>query len=301
MRFTARVVGSKTQGHIGTATQTPFESCAETPDKQEPSRVVSRLGLALVLLAIAACVSQPAGGSSQTSSIVTVFEGARLITGDGSASVEDSAFIVEGTRFTRIGVRGAVRPPDGAAVVDLRGMTVIPALVDAHSHLGYTDVAQRSTSADLEGLSETLPPDQIEQMRQTSQTDPPRPRLFEVQARNLVRLAAAGVRIGFGTDAGVGAPYGWSAHAELADMVAAGLAPHQVLVAATSTSAGILGLDGIGRVAESNSADFIVLQANPLEDISNTRQIARVYLRGQEVDRGGLRAGWTRPSTPSTP
>jgi imidazolonepropionase-like amidohydrolase len=68
---------------------------------------------------------------------VTLFEGARLVTGDGSAAIEDAAFLVENDRFTRVGRKGSVQAPAGAARVDLTGKTVIPALVDAHSHIGY--------------------------------------------------------------------------------------------------------------------------------------------------------------------
>src|SRR6184192_3754628 len=65
----------------------------------------------------------------------TVFEGARLITGDGSAPVADSAFVVENGRFTAVGRKGQVKAPAGAAHVDLTGKTVIPAIIDAHKHL----------------------------------------------------------------------------------------------------------------------------------------------------------------------
>src|SRR5258708_28866153 len=68
---------------------------------------------------------------------ITVFEGARLIVGDGSAAIENSAFIVENNRFIRIGRRGQLLAPTGAPRVDLTGKTVMPALVDAHVHLGY--------------------------------------------------------------------------------------------------------------------------------------------------------------------
>ena len=101
------------------------------------------------------------------------------------------------------------------------------------------------------------------------------------------------MRIGFGTDAGIGAPYGWSAHAEMADMVAAGMTPAQVIVAATRTSAEILRLDQLGTVAAGKSADFVVLDANPLDDIMNTRRIAQVYLRGRQIDRTSLSRNWT--------
>src|SRR6185436_19697628 len=61
--------------------------------------------------------------------------------------IEDAAFLVEGTRITALGARGTVKAPAGTTVVDLRGKTVMPALIDAHSHLGYTDVRTGNTSA----------------------------------------------------------------------------------------------------------------------------------------------------------
>ena len=76
-------------------------------------------------------------------------------------------------------------------------------------------------------------------------------------------------------------------------MVAAGMTPAQVIVAATKTSAAILKLDQLGTIATGKSADFIVLDANPLDDITNTRRIDRVYLRGQAIDRAALRSSWS--------
>jgi imidazolonepropionase-like amidohydrolase len=71
---------------------------------------------------------------------VVVYEGARLITGDGSTPIENSAFIVENTRFTRVGRRGELQVPAGAARVDLTGKTVMPAKVDIHGHVGFQHV-----------------------------------------------------------------------------------------------------------------------------------------------------------------
>jgi len=65
-------------------------------------------------------------------------------------------------------------------------------------------------------------------------------------------------------------------------------------VAATRTSAEILGLDDLGMVAVGRSADFVVLDANPLDDITNTRKISSVYLRGHRIDREKLRAGFVK-------
>src|SRR5438034_8810469 len=76
--------------------------------------------------------------AAQRGTTVTVFEGARLITGDGSAPVMDSAFVVENGRFTAVGRKGQVKAPAGAAHVDLTGKTVIPAIIDAHKHLAIT-------------------------------------------------------------------------------------------------------------------------------------------------------------------
>lgn len=113
---------------------------------------------------------------------------------------------------------------------------------------------------------------------------------FALQARNLKKLYDAGVTIAFGTDSST--TVGWNDHEELVDMVAAGLTPAQVIMAATKTSAEILRLDKLGAVAPGKSADFIVLDANPLDNIANTRRISKVYLRGKEVDRAALKAGW---------
>ena len=76
-------------------------------------------------------------------------------------------------------------------------------------------------------------------------------------------------------------------------MVAAGMTPAQAIVAATRTSAEVLRLDQLGTLATGKSADFIVLNANPLDDITNTRRIAQVYLRGRQVDRAALSRNWT--------
>src|SRR5260370_14814732 len=66
----------------------------------------------------------------------TLFEGARLITGEGGV-IEDSAFVVTGNQISQVGRKGEVRLPSGGTRVDLTGKTVMPALVDAHVHMGY--------------------------------------------------------------------------------------------------------------------------------------------------------------------
>jgi imidazolonepropionase-like amidohydrolase len=119
----------------------------------------------------------------------------------------------------------------------------------------------------------------------------------------VMALKAAGVKFGLGDDTGAtnGSFYfGFGAHIEMASMVEAGLTPAEAIIAATRSSAEILKLDTLGTVAAGKSADFIVLDANPLDDIANTRRISAVYLRGSAVDRAGLRAKWTRRAATET-
>src|SRR5437773_7360018 len=87
------------------------------------------------LFLTAACSSQ-IDGQARTAG-VTVYEGARLITGDGSTPIENSAFVVENSQFTRVGRRDQVQIPAGAVRVNLTGKTVMPAKVDLHGHIGY--------------------------------------------------------------------------------------------------------------------------------------------------------------------
>lgn len=447
--------------------------------------------LCLIVAALAAALGS-APAAAQPPGRAVLYEGARLITGDGGAPIESSAFVVQGTRFIRVGRKGEVQAPAGAARVDLTGKTVIPALVDAHSHIGYMkgltngpqnytrenivdhmhrfayfgvaasqamgsdfgelpyalrdelmagkdpDAARFLTAgrglaplaeisaanqhhatyavttvegarADVEELaarkvpiikmwvdtrggtlktltpdlygaildeahkrgmrvavhatgiaeakdllragidifahmitdvddelvtlfkqhpktvvlsalsaprrivsapwlnpvhpliSETVRPDQIQRLQkriaaQTPQVVQEGQAAWERLARTVRTLSAAGVKIGVGTDGGgqTGDQFvGWTMHAELENLVAAGLTPAQVLQSATRNSAEILGLTDLGTVAAGKSADFVVLDANPLDDITNTRRISKVFLRGHEVDRAKLRAGWS--------
>jgi len=427
--------------------------------KAETRTVVVVAGMLLLGVCVVAAVSPTGAGQTPRAAGATIFEGARLITSDGrTPPIEDSAFVVENNRFTEVGRRGQVKVPAGAARVDLAGKTVMPAIIDSHTHLaqtrealvdqlqrlayygiagvlslgqdagdlpfqvraetipnaaryftagrgitmpepGRTDIPywitseaegrkavqelaprkpdlvkiwvddrngmykkltpsmygaiideahkhklrvaahiftledakgllragvdvfahgvrdkdiddefitlfkqhpnvqlipnlpDRGMGGDLTWLSGTVAPDALKKMQEAEAARKPGvPEAFAIQARNLARLNAAGVRIGMGTD---GPSAGWNPHVEMADMVAAGMTPAQVIVAATRTSAEILQRPDLGTVAPGKSADFIVLDANPLDDITNTRRIASVYLRGTAVDRAGLRARWT--------
>ncbi len=439
----------------------------------------------LIGLALLASLATLSAGQVRPPDSTVLFEGARLIAGDGLPAIESSAFLVEGSRFTKVGKKGEIPLPAGAVRVDLSAKTVIPALIDTHNHLGWTDqktnvatkqsytrervidhlqryafygvaatlsmgldrwdvnaelpyqlrneiipnaarfltvgrgiaatpmagpvadyrlgipygaqtaaegralvrelmsrniemikiwvddrlgtvpklqvnvyeaiideahknamrvvahifhledgkqllksgvdgfghgvrdrnvddeyvrllkqhprvwvgpnlpprmISKEEAAAQITWLTETLPPSQIARMRDelaarpaaVVQTD-----LFATQCRNLKSVHDAGQIIGLGTDGNV--DIGWGAHLELADMVFCGLSPAEAIVAATRTSAEILKLEQLGTVVAGKDADFIVLDANPLVNITNTRKINKVYQRGVEVDRAALR------------
>ena len=403
------------------------------------------------LVGLACVLASPARLRGQAPA-VTLFEGARLIVGDGRPAIENAAFVVTGNRFTQVGRTGDVRVPAGTTRVNLAGKTVMPAIIDTHTHLSTTrdalvdDLKRRAywgisatlsmgtdpgqlpfqirgeiipgaalyrtagrgitrpepgrgdipywvnteaeartavqelaaqkvdivkiwvddrdgkyqkitpelyrpiideahthglrvtahivTLADAKGLLRagidafahsirdtdvddevmglftqhpnvvlvpnlpgrgvptdfawlkgSLPAGEIQKLQAASTNRPPAQAAFGIQARNLARLTKAGVTIAIGTDGNTP----WAPHQEMADMVATGMTPSQVIVASTKNAATFMRLPDAGTVETNKSADFIVLDANPLDDITNTRRISRVYIRGAAVDRAAFR------------
>jgi imidazolonepropionase-like amidohydrolase len=440
----------------------------------------SRRTLAFVLIVAAACLPAPA--SSQARRQALWFEGARLIVGDKTPTIESSAFLVEGDSFTWVGRKGERQPPADAMRVDLTGKTVIPTLIDGHNHMGLTnekdgtnskanytrdnliDQLQRyiyygtaatmsmgleadedlayalrdevipnaakfltvgkgiaatsiagpptesrlgipygaptpeagrrrvkelhargvhfvkiwvddreggvpklkpevyraiideahkngmevlahlsrtsaladakdllksgvdgfvhtvrdrdvddeyialvkahpkvwtgpnipgpgDTEEEISALAETLPASTIARMRQQlarrAAAGTTTNELFELHCRNVKRIHDAGMIIGLGTD---GTGDGFGAHQQIAYYARCGFTTAEAIQAATSINARLLKLDRMGTVAAGKEADFVVLDANPLDNITNTRKINKVYLRGAEIDRAALKA-----------
>ena len=113
-------------------------------------------------------------------------------------------------------------------------------------------------------------------------------REFEVASANLKKMAAAGVRIGFGTDTGHGNPRyeGFFEHLEMELMVnAGGMTPMQVIQAYAKTNSEALGVDKeFGTLANGKAADLVVLDKNPLDNIVNTRTVNAVYIAGKKYE-----------------
>jgi len=110
------------------------------------------------------------------------------------------------------------------------------------------------------------------------------PAFFETAKANLKKLADGGVKYGMGTDTGPPGRFpGFGEHWEMQLMVEAGLTPMQVIVASTRSGAEFLGAKDLGTVEKGKWADLLVLTANPLDDIRNTRKIDSVWIAGNKV------------------
>jgi imidazolonepropionase-like amidohydrolase len=143
------------------------------------------------------------------------------------------------------------------------------------------NMPDRGVAADYSWLKGSVAEGELAKIQAAATDRPQVAAAWGIQARNLKRLSDAGVTIALGTDGNTA----WAPHVEMADMVAAGMTPMQVIVAATRNGAEFLRMNDSGTIATGKSADLLVLDGNPAEDIINTRKISAVYLKGVKVER----------------
>jgi imidazolonepropionase-like amidohydrolase len=138
--------------------------------------------------------------------------------------------------------------------------------------------------ADAKTLETLQQPARQEQMRSSKSAQAYKAGL-EVASRNLKKLSDAGVRIAMGTDTGPPARFqGYFELMELELMAKAGMSPQKVLAAATRDAAHCMKLDReVGTLEANKWADFVVLDADPLVNISNVKKITAVYIAGNRV------------------
>ena len=145
-------------------------------------------------------------------------------------------------------------------------------------------------------LRDTVAPNVIERVRKAHlERDPAQAernaKNYDILKRSVARLGAARAHVILGSDTGLEDHFfGYAEQKELGLMVEAGMSPSDVIFAATSRAARYLGLVDRGVLAVGKRADILVLDGNPLDDIRNTRRIAKFYLAGAEVDRAALKA-----------
>ena len=149
-------------------------------------------------------------------------------------------------------------------------------------------------------LRDTVSPSVVERIRTSFTTRDPETaarnrKNYAILQQSVARLAKANALIVLGSDTGLEDHiFGYVEQKELELMNAAGMTPMQVIVAATSRAAEFLDLKNTGTLAAGRRADFLVLDANPLDDIRNTRRIAGIVIGGRDVDRAALRASLPR-------
>jgi len=143
------------------------------------------------------------------------------------------------------------------------------------------NMGARGAVADVSWLKAALPAAEYAKIEAANVANPQAAAGYAIQARNLKKMADAGAIVVMGTDGNV--PY--NPHFEMEDMVLAGVSPAKVIASATGEAAKWLRIPDAGTIAVGKTADILVLDANPLDDIKNTRKINAVYLKGVAVDR----------------
>jgi imidazolonepropionase-like amidohydrolase len=182
---------------------------------------------------------------------------------------------------------------DPAFIARLRDLRIIfaPTLVRQELAWLYAEHPERLDDPDVD---RSVDADVVVAARERARSAHPSPaerEEFERAKRNTRKLAAGGVLIAVGSDAGGSLDFpGLMTHREVELLVEAGLSPMDAIVAATRN--GGLALrkgDELGTIEPGRRADLMLLSANPLEDVGNLSKIDRLMLDGEWVDRAALK------------
>ncbi len=204
--------------------------------------------------------------------------GARVLVHSVSSGPVDDEFLALARRQGTIYVP-TLTVPDGYRQVAARRFA------RDHQPLACVDPATRAKALATDTVALAQRPSDSVVAARTTRTA----RSLAQARENLRRVRDAGILIALGTDAGNPLTlHGASVLMELEAMQASGLTPRDVLVAATASAARALGLDSTGTLAPGNVADLLVVDADPLVDIRNVREIALVVRRGEIYTRHEL-------------
>ena len=219
-----------------------------------------------------------------------------LLRGAHIVELADARRIVDqGVNVLLHNVRDQEIPDDFIATLKAKNVSVISTLAREEGLFIYGGGPNGAPFGDNPLFQKGLSPQQaanLAKKREEQANDPAKPRwlrMFDMDKKNLKKLADAGVRFGFGTDSG-GAPdryfiQGWFEHRQMELMRDAGLTPMQIIQSFSKNNAEMFDIDkDFGTLAKGKAADLLVLARNPLDDITNMRSIEAVYLGGKKFE-----------------
>jgi imidazolonepropionase-like amidohydrolase len=201
------------------------------------------------------------------------------------------ALVSDGVDVLAHSVRDQAVDQELLAAMKQRGVFYIPTLTVDEAFFAFAEHPEWKNDAFLQASAgpELLNDLTSDAARDKVEHDPSlalHKRDFANDQKNLKLAYDAGVKVGFGTDSGAmpSRILGFVEHHELEMMVTAGLTPMQAIMCATKTDAELLGIaQTTGTLAVGKQADLIVLDANPLDDIRNTRKMVAIWHGGREV------------------
>jgi imidazolonepropionase-like amidohydrolase len=208
--------------------------------------------------------------------------------------LSDARMLVErGLNVLAHNIRDREVDSDFIAVLKQRNVTLVPTLIRDEFLFAY---GEAPAWIDDPFFLKFVPPERLAVLKtkiRDDQAKHPQRALFkagfEMNKINLKKLSDGGVRIALGTDSGGAADrffiQGYSEHREMELMVQSGLTPMQVIQSFSKGASEALGIDKeFGTLAKGKTADLLVLEKNPLDNISNMRTIQAIYLGGKKFE-----------------